>query len=560
VSIVAPTSTADLSTPMRVRIDGTVTDLSGPTTVGGITLTPFTHAVQIDLPDGTRAWAISVAPYGINLEVKPSALLRADGQGLLAHRSANGVGLPLLPDGTAIPRPTAAGELDHLLYERFAGAWRITQADSAFDYDPGTSTATYSQPYLPSHAASVHHDAIATAASACQGIADANATADCTEDVILTGDTGFARQARTLGVFFSRGVSHLDDVGTGTGTGSTTPPPGDTSGTAAATPVRGGTFSITPVTGMPAADMVMIDGAPRQTVGPDESVFIENILPADAQHDAIELDWIGSDGSVKSRLKRGEQRGDIIGFTYAAGSLWLETSTATSCTVHRLNPERGNEEAHLDVSCVVRVATGMATFHDAPWFVGKTDAGPLLGTIDTTTNRLGTVVQLKPTDPATGRITATEAALFYGDGDAIRIDPTAGTETVVLDDTHGRGTYPAGDGVWTEADDSGTITFSNAPGGPQRTLTITGELLAANGHGLWTERHADGLPYGQDGGGIYHSALDGSGTRQVSPDELYGFPWGSHPMPVPGGFVLVVAGSNAGSGMAGFVYERLDAG
>ena len=48
--------------------------------------------------------------------------------------------LPALPDGTSLgPKPASSHERYIGLYEKFADAWRVTDATSLFDYAPGTA-------------------------------------------------------------------------------------------------------------------------------------------------------------------------------------------------------------------------------------------------------------------------------------------------------------------------------------------------------------------------------------------------------------------------------------
>lgn len=52
--------------------------------------------------------------------------------------------LPLLPNGASLgPRPKSLHDRHLALYRTFADAWRVTDKSSLFTYDPGTSTATF---------------------------------------------------------------------------------------------------------------------------------------------------------------------------------------------------------------------------------------------------------------------------------------------------------------------------------------------------------------------------------------------------------------------------------
>jgi len=111
--------------------------------------------------------------------------------------------LPALPDGTSLgPKPGSLHERYVDLYEKFAGAWRVTDQTSLFDYAPGTSTATFTLGEWPRESprsctlegqpAASPVDA-GVAEKQCSKITDANMKADCVFDVSVTGHTGFAQ-------------------------------------------------------------------------------------------------------------------------------------------------------------------------------------------------------------------------------------------------------------------------------------------------------------------------------------------------------------------------------
>ena len=86
------------------------------------------------------------------------------------------------------------------LYHTFGDSWRISQADSVFDYAPGTSTETYTDRTFPDRIVTTDdltptQRAAAEAACATYGVTTAAAHRDCTLDVGLTGDPEFASGA-----------------------------------------------------------------------------------------------------------------------------------------------------------------------------------------------------------------------------------------------------------------------------------------------------------------------------------------------------------------------------
>ena len=103
-----------------------------------------------DRPAGRDGlWAISIAPYGINVLIDPAPTAADTGVGL-DGRSAPGLGVPRLPDGTALPQALDRHEAYAALYQRFADAWRVTDTTTLFDYDPGKGTTTYTIRDYPS--------------------------------------------------------------------------------------------------------------------------------------------------------------------------------------------------------------------------------------------------------------------------------------------------------------------------------------------------------------------------------------------------------------------------
>ncbi|MGH9423407.1 MAG: Ig-like domain-containing protein, partial [Thermoanaerobaculia bacterium] len=87
------------------------------------------------------------------------------------------------------------------LNQTFADAWRVTPETSLFDYAPGTSTATFTLANWPSENSSCALPGgepatpadQSVAQAACSAINDEKARDDCVFDVLVSGDTGFAK-------------------------------------------------------------------------------------------------------------------------------------------------------------------------------------------------------------------------------------------------------------------------------------------------------------------------------------------------------------------------------
>ncbi|WP_177233629.1 SBBP repeat-containing protein [Stigmatella erecta] len=104
-----------------------------------------------------------------------------------------------LRDGTPLTPPLSFTQL-YKSTTNFADSWRITQAESLFDYGQGESTATFTNRSLPASTASTseltpaQHQA---AQQTCQtaGVTDPLQLDDCILDVAFTGDPAFATGA-----------------------------------------------------------------------------------------------------------------------------------------------------------------------------------------------------------------------------------------------------------------------------------------------------------------------------------------------------------------------------
>ena len=131
-------------------------------------------------------------------------------------RLAEGSWLPALPAGTSLgSKPSALDPRYQDLYGKFGNAWRVTDATSLFEYAPGTNTATFTvadwprfnpQSCLLQGQTPAEPTTPQIAAQACSGITDATQRADCTFDVTVTGNTGFAQTYGTMQGFRPHGT------------------------------------------------------------------------------------------------------------------------------------------------------------------------------------------------------------------------------------------------------------------------------------------------------------------------------------------------------------------
>ncbi len=189
---------------LQLRVDGALTTL-GPS---GIALdddgriAKSGDGIRIDFPDetvlvATPGWWASQGKWYMNVRVSHT---RAS-EGILGAIAPNSW-LPAMPDGRSLgPRPGALHQRYVDLYQKFAGAWRVTDQTSLFDYAPGTATATFTltswplenPPCVIPDVEPVKPATQAVAGKACQRIVDKNMKRDCIFDVVVTGEPGFAK-------------------------------------------------------------------------------------------------------------------------------------------------------------------------------------------------------------------------------------------------------------------------------------------------------------------------------------------------------------------------------
>ncbi len=153
--------------------------------------------------DSRKVWYLNVNVYGTSAHEGT--------MGSIAQQSW----LPALPDGSSVgAKPASASDRYKVLYEKFADAWRVTDATSLFDYAPGTSTATFTRDEWPrnspdSCAIEGQTSAVAVtdqvAQQACANVTNATDKADCVFDVKITGNQGFAKSYETMRSFTPRG-------------------------------------------------------------------------------------------------------------------------------------------------------------------------------------------------------------------------------------------------------------------------------------------------------------------------------------------------------------------
>jgi hypothetical protein len=168
---------------------------------GGLTLTHGGRVVrtssgyEIQWPSGELT-TMSMHAGVINVAVTTPDRTRSY-MGLLG--TWNGIARDDLVPRGASPLPWPQSQTN--VYRLFSDSWRVSQAESLFDYGPGEDTSTFTDMSFPSHRVTVHtlptedfnqaHEACVAA-----GVDDATEIENCILDVAATeGDTALAQAA-----------------------------------------------------------------------------------------------------------------------------------------------------------------------------------------------------------------------------------------------------------------------------------------------------------------------------------------------------------------------------
>jgi hypothetical protein len=177
--------------------------IANPLTGGRIVKSPTGDGIEIHYSDGTQlvvtpAWWPDQQKWYLNVNVYGTTATEG-----IFGKLAKDSWLPALPDGTSLgPKAEPLHQRYVDLYEKFADAWRVTDAASLFDYAPGTSTATFtlrSWPRERPESCAIEGEPsaqpvdVGVAEKHCSAIVDQNMKADCVFDVSVTGHTGFAQ-------------------------------------------------------------------------------------------------------------------------------------------------------------------------------------------------------------------------------------------------------------------------------------------------------------------------------------------------------------------------------
>jgi hypothetical protein len=476
----------------EVHVDGAVVEASkvGSADLGpGATLAGYTKGYELDLPDGTKMWALSIGSWGINLLVLPSAALRSSGVGLLAKVPLNaGYRVPAMPDGSVFKVPLDRHEKYHDLYEVLAPAWRVTIATSLFDYATGKTTDSFTvkgfpPEVVPQTIADLDPAAVATARTACAVITDPELADQCAYDTVVTSSTEYVTLYSVTDIFQTQGTTAL-----GPQTSGPTPSP--------------------PPAGGPSAGIHIVEdhlaAIGSAVLGPDGTLYV-TVGEAAAAFGDVSPFVLAVDSSTGAIKKKATSV--AIGRTgWLGGSLWVgefDRSDAAFCEISRLDPVTLVAQAKVPTVCGPRGLTEFATVGDAVWFIDPTGAdangvGGHLRRIDPATNKVDTgpngsldmpLIPLAIGIPGTGAMFAsTSDGLIVGNRQQGVYRLSAGSdafEQIQLPQTFAN-LFPAGTGIWTQTEigtsgaPEGVVTFASGDPGSDVQVPITGYLVGAD--------------------------------------------------------------------------------
>ncbi len=469
---------------LQARLDGAPVDPGTGVMFDGGRIAAVDNGFEIDFPDGTRLMTLSVGEWGIHAVVLASPSLASDGVGLIGVLDPAGIGLPALPDGTRLPPAVSSEQRRQVLYGKFADAWRVTDASSLFDYDPGTTTATYTQrdfPPLPQVRTygDLSPDEQGAGDAACGAITDPTLHADCAFDVAVSGEAGFATGYAPVQTLYDSGIA---PAASPTATVSV-PSPGSS-------PVAvGGAVDLGPA--------VFLNG---YLVGPNNRVYA-SIQVSDSQSSIIEVDPASGSIVARADVRTSTPLHDAAGSIWAAG-LDLDAN-GNNCNVTRFDDQTLAKQATIAIPCTF---DGVVTASDgeALWFADTSNVDkPVLRRLDPDTNQPGTSVPL----PILDRLVDSQGAIFLANSDqgvqrlatgSTAFEPIGTTQPLF---------FPAGTGAWIQSGSTAQYVGGPAPA----SLQISGSLLAGDANAAYVA-----VPGADGGDEVWRYPADGTTPTPLS--------------------------------------------
>lgn len=203
-----------------VAVNGTpAADLPGTVTRAPATAEYSGDAYTMRWPDGSVVDVEPIAPWGIRLSAGPAEARRGQLSGLLGDFDGNRDDDLTPRGGAALPQPPSFEQR----YRQFGDSWRVSRAESLFDYAPGQDTTTFTDRSLPTGETAVPDDRRAAATAACRLAGVRDLLEQCVLDTALTGQPVFAvstaEAESSRSVAPAPGGGPLRDGDTASGTG-----------------------------------------------------------------------------------------------------------------------------------------------------------------------------------------------------------------------------------------------------------------------------------------------------------------------------------------------------
>ena len=224
------------NTVLVARVDGVADNTGGTMNVGTGTLerlgTDAGTGFLLEWPDGTTVQVGELGLVGLNVSVTPAAVRAGTLVGLLGNDNGQSGDDFVTSGGVSLTAPTT-----QTLHTQFADSWRITQAQSLFDYMPGQSTATFTNRSFPStyvSGAIVPGAAAATQECQADGVTDQYLLADCVVDATAVKSPAVVShyaQAQVVMTVQANLAHHLPAFSSPATPGGPTPTPGASTST-----------------------------------------------------------------------------------------------------------------------------------------------------------------------------------------------------------------------------------------------------------------------------------------------------------------------------------------
>lgn len=183
---------------------------SGRLAVGGGSVSRDDKSLVVTWPDGSAAEVHAIGGFGlaISLELAAGRARHVSGlfgnfDGSMANDLVTRTGRPIaytLDTYLDEPAEEHTDAFFRTLYKTFGESWRITQAASLLHYEPGQTTATFTDRSVPAKRVSIEDlpaDQRAAGAQTCRaaGVTVQPDLDECTLDIALTGRSAFAEAA-----------------------------------------------------------------------------------------------------------------------------------------------------------------------------------------------------------------------------------------------------------------------------------------------------------------------------------------------------------------------------